>query len=197
MTPLPFPRRSHALVIVTLIASILLVAPTARTAELDGVQLPSTMQVGAQELSLNGVGLRTYSILGIHIYVAGLYLEHLSSDAQEILRSHQTKVLTIKFKHDVGADASRAAWRTGLSNNCQAPCQLDPVDVEKFLADVPAMHAGESYTIVFTDGGAMVTADGTQIGTISKRSLAEAMLATFLGPAPASPSLKAALLQGH
>jgi hypothetical protein len=39
----------------------------ARPAELDGVQLPDTLQVDGKTLHLNGYGLRTYSILGIHI----------------------------------------------------------------------------------------------------------------------------------
>ena len=47
---------------------------------LDGVQLPATLQVDGKSLQLNGFGLRTYSLLGIHIYVAALYLEHLGTD---------------------------------------------------------------------------------------------------------------------
>ena len=54
----------------------------ARAAELDGVQLPDTLQVDGKTLHLNGFGLRTYSLLGIHIYIASLYLEHLSTDPE-------------------------------------------------------------------------------------------------------------------
>lgn len=182
---------------VFIVAQLACAWPRARGAELDGVQLPGELQVGGKTLQLNGIGLRTYSILGIHIYVAGLYLEHTSSDAEAILRSRDTKMLIIKFKRDVSADASRKAWRTGLENNCAAPCQLDPTDVARFLAGVPAMHAGESYALLFTQQGVTIIADGVQVGEISKRPFAEAMLATFLGPAPASPRLKEELLQGH
>ena len=54
----------------SLIAALLWL--TAQAAELDGVQLPDTLQVDGKTLHLNGFGLRTYSILGIHIYVADL-----------------------------------------------------------------------------------------------------------------------------
>jgi hypothetical protein len=40
----------------------------AQAAELDGVQLPDPLQINGKTLHLNGFGLRTYSILGIHIY---------------------------------------------------------------------------------------------------------------------------------
>jgi hypothetical protein len=147
-------------------------------------------------LQLNGFGLRTYSLLGIHIYVAALYLEHLSIDPEQIIRSPETKVLTVRFERNVSADDARKAWRDGLENNCMAPCHLALEDVEKFLADIPAMHTGDSYSLVFTQHGATVTVGGHLIGTVSQRQFAEAMLATFLGLRPASPRLKRELLRG-
>jgi hypothetical protein len=196
-------RPRHGLIARGLACALLLIgviAPLwigARAAEIDGVQLPNTLQADGKTLQLNGVGLRTYSILGIHIYVAGLYLERPSTDADAILQSHDTKLLIVKFERNVSAEAARKAWRTGLINNCPVPCRLDPADIGRFLEGVPAMHAGESYSILFTGQGATVTADGNQIGAISTRRFARAMLATFLGRAPASPQLKAELLQGH
>jgi hypothetical protein len=184
----------HALVIVALLAPVQCLAGTA---ELDGVRLSDTVQRDGKVLHLNGIGLRTYSILGIHIYVAGLYLEHPSTDAAAIMQSPETKLLKIRFVRNVGAEAARDAWRKGLLNNCRAPCRLDPDDLAHFLALVPAMHAGERYSILFTGLGATVSADGAPLGTIAKPEFASAMLATFLGPTPASPMLKAELLQGR
>ena len=58
-----------------------------RAAQLQGVMLPDTQSAGQTELRLNGIALRTYSILRIPIYVAGLYLVRPDSDADSILRS--------------------------------------------------------------------------------------------------------------
>ena len=178
-------------------AIIVSIGSAANAAELDGVQLPDKLQVGETTLWLNGYGLRTYSLLGIHIYVAALYLEQLSTDPQQIMQSPGTKLLTIRFERNVSADAARNAWREGLDNNCQAPCHLDPADVEKFLAEIPAMHAGDNYSILLSQRDATVTVSGGWIGTISQPDFAAAMLATFLGPRPASSRLKQDLLQGH
>jgi hypothetical protein len=178
----------------SLSAVIVLVWFAARPAELDGVQLPDTLQVEGKTLQLNGFGLRTYSLLGIHIYVASLYLEHLSTDPEQIIRSLETKVLTVRFERNVGADDARKAWRDGLEHNCVAPCHLVPEDIERFLADIPTMHVGDNYFLLFTKQGATVTVSGHLIGTVSQRQFAEAMLATFLGPRPASTRLKQELL---
>jgi hypothetical protein len=165
-----------------------------RAAELDGVQLPDTLQADGKTLQLNGFGLRTYSLLRLHIYVAALYLEHPSTDPEAIIRSPETKLLTVRFVRSVSANEARSAWRDGLKNNCQPPCHLDPEDVARFLAGMRAMQAGDSYFLLFTQQGATVTVNGQQIGTISQRQFAEAMLATFLGLRPASPRLKRELL---
>ena len=68
------------------------------------------------------------------------------------------------------------------------------MDVEKFLANIPAMHTGDNFSLLFNQHIATVTVGGQQIGTISSQVFAEAMLATFLGPSPASPRLKQELL---
>ena len=169
----------------------------ARAAEFDGVQLPDTIEAGGRTLRLNGFGRRTYSILGIHIYIASLYLEHPSTDPAAILRSPETKMLIVRFERSISAEDARKAWRDGLQNNCQPPCQLDPQDVATFLASVPAMQEGEVFSLLFTQRGATVTAGGRLVDVISKPQFAEAMLATFLGPRPASPRLKEDLLRGH
>ena len=184
----------RALIIFAIIAPVWFVA---HAAELDGVQLPDTLQMDGKSLHLNGFGLRTFSVLGIHIYVASLYLEHLSTSAEEIIRSPETKLLLVRFERSVSVDQARKAWRDGLMNNCKYPCQLDPKDVEKFLADIPAMHTGDNFSLLFKQQSATVTVGGQQIGTISSPQFAEAMLATFLGPAPASPKLKQELLGGY
>jgi hypothetical protein len=182
------------------LTAFIILAPVsfgAHAAKLDAVQVPNTLQVDGKTLHLNGFGLRTYSILGIHIYVASLYLEHLSTNPEQIIRSPETKLLTVRFEHSVSADQARRAWRDGLDNNCEAPCHLNPDEVGRFLDMVPAMHAGDNYSLLFTQSGATVTVSGKPIGTITQPQFAEAMLATFLGPKPASPRLKRELLRGH
>jgi hypothetical protein len=192
-------RSWHGLIALATVAAVLFVCLVAQAAEFDGVQIPDTMQVGGKTLKLNGFGLRNYSILllNIHIYVASLYLEHPSSNPEQIMRSPETKLLIVRFEHDVDAERARKAWSDGLQNNCVPPCYLDPADVQQFLTEVPAMQAGDVFTLLFTRQGATVALGGRQIGAIPKPQFADAMLATYLGPRPASPRLKQDLLRGH
>lgn len=191
LVPVPL---SIILVAIMIVASFCFVT---QAAELDGLQVPDTLQVDGKILHLNGFGLRTYSVFDIHIYVASLYLEHLSTDADEIIRSPETKLLTVRFKRNVGADRARNAWRENFENNCMAPCHLDSDDVERFLSEVPAMHVGDSFHLLFKGNGATVMVNGQQIGTFTKRQFAEVMLATFIGPKANMGTLRQELLRGH
>lgn len=167
---------------------------TANAARVDGVWLPNTRVVNGEKLVLNGIGLRTYSIFHIHIYVAGLYLTRRTGDANAILRSPEDKLLQLWFLHDVDAEQARSAWREGFERNCVLPCHLNPEDVRRFLAAVPPVRKGDECTILFTSWGAEISIDGRLLGRIDNPRFAEAMLATFIGPAPPTEQLKRELL---
>jgi hypothetical protein len=180
--------------VLILVAALLAPAGCARAAELDGVSLPDVRVVDGAQMRLNGIGLRTYSIFGIPIYVAGLYLEQPTPDALRILHSHERKFLDMRFLHDVDAKDARHAWQEGLEQNCTAPCHLDPVAVQQFLAAVPSMRKGDSSTMLFTATGMTATVNGRIIGQVADPHFATTLLATFIGEVPPTPQLKRQLL---
>jgi len=90
--------------------------------------------------------------------------------------------------------ARRTAWREGFDQNCVAPCRLAPDEVERFLAAVPPMRKGDSFSILFTGDGAEIAANGHPVGHIPNRGFATAVLATFIGPQPPTERLKQELL---
>jgi hypothetical protein len=163
-------------------------------AELDGVALPDVQVANGTTMRLNGIGLRTYSVLGIPIYVAGLYLERRSDDPDSILHSPQTKLLEIRFLRDVDAKDAQQAWRESLEQNCKSPCYLDPRGVGRFLAAVPGVHNGDKSTLLFTPRGVRITLNGRMMGDIGDPHFAEVMLSTFIGQEPPTPRLKRELL---
>ncbi len=183
---------TRALILLVALASL----AVAHAADLDGVSIPDTQSVGGRQLVLNGIGLRTYSVFDIHIYVAGLYLERRSDNPELILHSPETKLLDLHFLHDVDADDARVAWIDGFDKNCRPPCYLDPHDVQRFLAAVTPIQKGDETKLLFTPSGAVVTSNGQLTGHINDPHFAEVILATFIGPSPPTERLKRELM-GH
>jgi hypothetical protein len=167
---------------------------TAAAASMDGVEMPQVRQAAGLPLRLNGIGMRTYSVFGIHVYVAGLYLEQPTSDADAILRSDGAKLLDIHFVHDVNAEQARDAWVQGFDENCRPPCHLKGPDVLQFLSAVPAFRRGDESTLLFVGRTVQIAVNGRTLGTISDADFSRAILATFIGPHPPSEPFKQGLL---
>jgi hypothetical protein len=132
-----------------LAAVVVVTLSVAHAADLEGVFMPDTRVVDGTQMRLNGIRLRTYSVLGIRIYVAGLYLERRSGDPNTIIHSQQSRLLDIRFLRDVGAEDARKARRESLEQNCKPPCYLNPYDLQRFLAAVPSTHKDDDSTLLF------------------------------------------------
>ena len=177
-----------------ILAAVTSVAVSAHAADLDGVAMPDTQVVNGIQMSLNGIGLRTFSVLGIRIYIAGLYLERRSDNPDAILHSSETKLLDIRFLRHVDAEDARNAWQESFEQNCRPPCYLEPRDEQRFLAAVPSVRQGDQSTLLFSSKGVHITFNGRPMGDIPDPNFAELMLATFIGPVPPTPRLKRQLL---
>jgi hypothetical protein len=178
----------------TLAAASFAALSAANAASLDGISMPDAREVNGVRMQLNGIGLRTFSLLGIRIYIAGLYLEHRSNSPDEILSSPSMKLLEIHFLRDVDAEDARKAWQESFEQICKTPCYLDPRDTQQFLAAVPSVHRGDESTLLFTPQGLHITINAKSMGDIRDPHFAELILGTFIGAAPPTPRLKAELL---
>lgn len=168
----------------------------ARAATFDDVTLPDTYIVDGQTLTLNGIGVRAYSIFRVHIYVAGLYLLHPRHDSAAILASPEPKVVRMQFIHGGSKSEVQDHYREGLANECaDGGCDpADRADFERLVAAAPAVKPGDTSTFVFVGKGFRVLANDRQIGEFNNPDLAYHMLAGFIGKHPPTQELRSQLL---
>ncbi len=178
----------------TLLAGLLLAVQSAHAAEVAGVSLPEIREMDGAVLHLNGMGARVFSVFRVTVYVASLYLERPSRDADAVLDSPGRKLIEIRYLREVGQDDVRRAWRHLLEANCPPPCAVPQSAIERFLSLSPAVRAGSSGTYIFSPAGVTVVADGRALGAVPGETFARLALAPFIGSAPTTESLKRALL---
>ncbi|HTI00689.1 MAG TPA: chalcone isomerase family protein [Acidisoma sp.] len=154
----------------------------ARAAELDGITMPDHMVVDGTPLILNGMALRTASLLRVRVYVVGLYLQQPGHDTERIVGSSQVKLLHFVFLHDVSAAKARASWRNSLARNCPAPCRLRPDEVAQFLASIPAMRAGYTADVLFVPRRVDFIVNGRSLGQVTDPIFARVILLCYIGP---------------
>lgn len=183
--------------VVCILAAFIAVAVPAAAGSLAGVELPDQVKAGDTTLTLNGLGLREATFLKVDVYVAGLYLENRTSDAEAILASDGPKVLHMHFVRKVGRDDITKAWSEGFAKNLGAGASALADDIKTLNGWMEDMNKGDTLRFTFTpEGGLEVSIKGSQRGAIAGPEFARGMFAVFLGPEPPNPGLKEGLLGG-
>lgn len=167
-----------------------------RAASISGLSLPDTYPLAGQSLVLNGIGIRTLTILRVKVYVAGLYVTQKSRDARAILASPGPKVILMQFLHAASKADVEKQYREGEARNCShgecAPS--DQADFERLVAATPGAAVGDTLTYVFTQRGMRALFNNKQIGDFANPDLAVRILAGFIGDKSPSEDLRAHLL---
>jgi hypothetical protein len=182
-------------VIVALLMAFVVPADAGKKA---GVTMPDTLEVSGKQLTLNGMGLREATWLKIDVYVAGLYLENVSSNADAIVTSKQAKVLMLKFVRDVGRKDIVKAWTEGFQNNATVKiAKIQPL-IDQLNGWMVGFDDGDLLTFSYVPGtGVAVDINGKRKGLINDDDFAHSLFAIWLGPKPPTGALKTGLLGKH
>jgi len=170
----------------------------AQPVEIAGVDFEPTVQVGGQELQLNGVGLRTWAFFGV--YAAGLYVPQKSNSATVLLAQKGPRRVVLAMLRDVGADAFSGAISDGLeANNTQQElarlaAQIDALRVN--LKAIGEVRRGDRIHFEFTpEVGTRIRVNGQQKGgPIEGDEFFTAVLRVWIGENPVDAGLRKGLV---
>lgn len=163
-----------------------------------GVRMPDTIDVAGKPLVLNGMGLREATFFKVDVYVAGLYLESVSSDAGAIIASQQTKRLVLRFVRDVGRGDIVKAWNSGFAGNAIVKLATIQGQIDRLNAWMGDFEKGDTLSFTFVPGqGVAVDINGARKGVIAGEDFSRSVLAIWLGPKPPTGALRKGLLGKH
>lgn len=164
--------------------------------ERSGVTLPDRATIEGKTLVLNGMGVRKATWLRIKVYVAGLYLEEKSLDADAILRPERMKRVVLVFVRPVGRDDLLKAWDESFTENAAGDLEAMKARIATFHGWMPKKVAeGDTFIFTYLPGtGVVVTVRNETQGTIPGPDFARSLFANWLGARTPSPALKAGLL---
>ncbi len=176
--------------------ALLATGAVARAATKAGVTMPDTMQVDGSTVQLNGLGVRSFTVLAIRGYVGGLYLSRKTHDAEEALSEPGPKALMIDYirgaslsqVHDLYMDSSR---KYCAHHSCSAS---QTASFETLLGSVRAVKPGDSTGFLMGAKGVEVLFDGRPVAHLSDPAFGRVILDSDLGEMPPSEQLKNGLL---
>jgi hypothetical protein len=169
-------------------------------AEVEGVKLPDTLQVGERVLLLNGAGVRSMFIFDM--YVAALYLAEKGDSSDAILSGDRARRLEMHMLRDVSSETLSKSFNKSIRLNL-APAELAALDAQ--LRQMSALFAmmseakeGDVLTMDYLPGrGTDISFNDVTIGTIEGAAFNVALLKVWLGNKPVQERLKKKLLGGR
>ncbi len=179
---------------VALALSLAMIAPAASAVEVGGVKIADRVMVNNQNLVLNGAGMRKK--LFIKVYTGALYLPAKQSNPAAILAADTPRRMAMSFVFNVDKAKIAEAWTEGLTANVPgagADVKTAFKTLESWMED---MKKGQAIVMTYVPGtGTMVEVNGKVKGTLGGKSVADAILATWIGPKPGpGEDFKAAIL---
>ena len=167
---------------------------SAQPAELEGVKLEPTAQVGGVPLTLNGAGVRTRAIF--KVYVASLYVPAKASSAAALLGQKGPRRVAITMLRNVDADTFAGALVEGLQkNHSEAQFAGFKAQADALSASLKAAGEAKKGDVIHIDfapdTGTRVTVNGKPQGNaIPGEDFYTALLRIWIGDKPADADLK-------
>jgi hypothetical protein len=175
--------------------SLFLTLPAA-AGTLADVTLPDKAEVKGQSLVLNGMGLRKKFV--VKVYVGGLYLAQKEKNAAKVMGADAPRQMVLHFIYDVSKDQMCEAWNEGLEANTPKASAEVKKGFTTLCGWMDGVGKGNKLTLTYLPGeGTTVEINGKPKGTLPGKAVADAVLATWIGPKPGpGEDFKKAVLGG-
>lgn len=166
--------------------------------ELSGIKVADPVEVQGTKLQLNGAGIRYKAIF--KVYVAGLYLGARAGTPEEVLAAPGAKRISITLLREIDSNELGKNFTRGIEDNTPKGdmSKLIPalIRMGQIFSDQKKLLPGDTFTIDWIPGtGTVLTVKGKVQGEPFKElEFFNALLRIWLGPQPADPRLKDALL---
>jgi hypothetical protein len=162
-------------------------------ASLDGVTLPDTVQAGSAPLVLNGLGVRTK--FAVKVYIAGLYLQQKSSDANAVIKAEAPKQIVMHFVHGASKSQMADAFREGFDDNTPDAKRTMKPEIDRLLGALDSVKDGDLMTFTYIPGkGSSYAINGNEKLTIAGPAFGQVLFSVWLGPKPPNDNLKKGML---
>ncbi len=164
-----------------------------QAAELAGVNMPDTQQVGSTKLVLNGLGVRSKYM--VKVYVAGLYLEQKSSDAGAIMKADAPKRIVMQFVHGASKSQMADAFKESFQDNSPDAAKTMQPDIDRLLGALVPVKVGDQMVFTYVPGtGTSMAINGQDKLTIAGPAFGPVLFSVWLGPKPPNADLKKGML---
>ena len=162
-----------------------------------GVTLPANERAFGVDLVLNGMGIRSVTVFGIEVFVAGLYVTRRTTDPLEVMSRDSTRMIVMIFLDDADRSDMIDAIRSGIADQSPRLRQLARTSLPDLERRLPNARKGDRLAYAYSRGRLEMRHNGKLTGSWNDPGFAEALIHTWLGANPTDSDLKKGLLGGE
>lgn len=174
-----------------LLAALLAAAP-ALAKEKFNVKMPDTLQIAGKEVKLNGMGLRQKFV--VRVYVAGLYVEHPTKEASQIIAADEVRSVQLKMLRNLEKNLVAEAIVNGFEKNSKKQLPALKERLDKLTSSMKDLKEGELFTLTYVPGKGTTVKGKDSETTVEGKDFADALFAVWLGGDPVDVGLKRGML---
>lgn len=188
-------RRLSVVFSMAVLLSVVMIsaASTVHAASMAGVNLPDSVQVAGRTLVLNGMGLRTKYM--VKVYVAGLYVEQKSADADSVIKAETPKRIVMHFVRSVTKKQITDAFDESFDANAPDAKKSLTAEINRLFGAIDSVKDGDEMAFTYVPGtGTTFAVNGQDKLTIPHPAFGQMLFSVWLGPKPPNAGLKKGLL---
>jgi len=178
---------------ITIIALLISMSINAQSISVSGATFPATMKIGDKTVEYNGAGVRTKYFF--KLYVAALYIQSKSTNAQSIIDQDIASAIRLKMMSSkVTRERFIETVRDGFSTSSEGKASKQEIDALMRLFKTEFKEGDDIILMYFPQSGIEVYMNGKHLGGVKGLEFKKALWGIWLGKTPADKSVKNSML---
>ena len=163
--------------------------------DINNIAFPDTKTVNGQQLSINGGGLRTATLLKVRVYVAAFYTPKPLISEADVYATSPLRI-DLHYVRSVGQAKVTEAWYWQFDESVSATYSDYKKDREQFVKLFGAITKDDVLNMETEDDETRVLENGKLKGSVKSKDFVKAFWSMWFGDKPVTPELKKQLLAG-
>jgi hypothetical protein len=181
--------------LIPLVLTLIIMSPASNAKEIEGVNMPESLEVTKGKLILNGAGVRSKFFMDL--YIGGLYLQNKSNDPKEIIEGDELMAIRLHIISSlINSKKMEDATREGFENATKGNTEPIKSEIEEFISVFKEkIEENDIFDLIYLPGKGLEVYKNSEFKSrIEGLVFKQALFGIWLSDKPAQKSLKEAML---
>ncbi|UCG22376.1 MAG: chalcone isomerase family protein [Deltaproteobacteria bacterium] len=181
--------------LIPLVLTLIIMSPVSNAKEIEGVNMPESLEVTKSKLILNGAGARSKFFMDL--YIGGLYLQNKSNNPKEIIEGDELMAIRLHIISSlITSKKMEDATREGFENATKGNTEPIKSQIEEFISVFKEkIEENDIFDLIYLPGKGLEVYKNSEFKSrIEGLVFKQALFGIWLSDKPAQKSLREDML---